>query len=254
MNSDGDNTLSGCPLCGGGLPDSSCIDYQYVFRKTLERVAIAESNRKREFIYLADIMNETRDRLFGISIGSVQEILSIKSLKQVCPVDNFSEEMASKHGTDIIASVMEHGPEYINNEPMYHVCVGRISISVKKQQKWHSNFLDQLEKNIQDDKTRWGLLITAAFPAEALNENIWTARTATDRLVLIVKPAYAPIAYFAIRQMVVYESAMQIAVSEKTGIKNLKLHEYASGSSKLIKSKISQAPIENAGSVRKEVT
>ena len=114
--------------------------------------------------------------------------------------------------------------------------------------------MDQLEKNIQDDKTRWGLLITAAFPAEALNENIWTARTATDRLVLIVKPAYAPIAYFAIRQMVVYESAMQIAVSEKTGIKKLKPYENANGSSKLIEAKISQAPIENAGSVRKEVT
>ena len=117
-------------------------------------------------------------------------------------------------------------------------------LCIKKQKKWHNDFLDQLEKNIQSDKTRWGLLITAAFPNEALNENIWTARTSTNRLVLIVKPAFAPVAYFAIRQIVVYERELQKIVSDKTGIQNLIHHENNSGSPKMIEKKISKMPIE----------
>jgi hypothetical protein len=161
--------------------------------------------------------------------------------------------MADKHGTDIVASVMENGFWYFEGEPVYTMCVGKISISIKKQKKWHNNFLDQLEKNIQSDKNRWGLLITDAFPNEALNQNIWTARTATNRLVLIVKPAFAPVAYFAIRQMVAYESAMQIMVSEKTGIQNLIQYGNTDRLSKLVGDKFNQVSVENAGSARKGV-
>ena len=253
MNSDGRYTLSRCPLCGGQFPDSSCADYEHAFRKNLEHIATAESYRAREFSYLANSINEIRNRLFGVSIGSVQEKISGLYLKQSCPCDHFSEEMADKHGTDIVASVMENGFWYFEGEPVYTMCVGKISISVKKQKKWHNNFLDQLEKNIQSDKTRWGLLITDAFPNEALNQNIWTARTATNRLVLIVKPTFAPVAYFAIRQMVVYESAMQIMVSEKTGIQNLIQYGNTDRSSKLAGDKFNQVSVENAGSARKEV-
>ena len=253
MNSDGRYTLSRCPLCGGQFPNSSCVDYDYAFRKNLEHIATAESDRAREFSYLENSINEIRNRLFGVSIGSVQEKISGLYLKQSCPNDHFSEEMADKHGTDIIASVMENGNWYVDGEPVYTMCVGKISISIKKQKKWHNNFLDQLEKNIQSDKTRWGLLITAAFPNEALNQNIWTARTPTNRLVLIVKPAFAPVAYFAIRQMVVYESAMQIMVSKKTGIQNLIQYRNTDRSSKLVGDKINKVSVGNTGSTRKAV-
>ena len=254
MTPNGRYTLSRCPLCGGQFPDSSCADYEHAFRKNLEHIATAESDRTKEFSYLANTMNEVKDRLFGVSIGSVQEKISALYLKQSCPNDHFSEEMADKHGTDIIASVMENGNWYVDGEPVYTMCVGKISISIKKQKKWHNNFLDQLEKNIQSDKTRWGLLITAAFPNEALNENIWTARTPTNRLVLIVKPAFAPVAYFAIRQMVVYESAMQIMVSKKTGTQNLIQYGNTDRSSKLVGDKINQVSAANTGSARKGVT
>ena len=247
-------TLSRCPLCGGQFPDSSCVDYDYAFRKNLEHIATAESDRAREFSYLENSINEIRNRLFGVSIGSVQEKISGLYLKQSCPNDHFSEEMADKHGTDIIASVMENGNWYVDGEPVYTMCVGKISISIKKQKKWHNNFLDQLEKNIQSDKTRWGLLITAAFPNEALNQNIWTARTPTNRLVLIVKPAFAPVAYFAIRQMVVYESAMQIIVSKKTGIQNLIQYRNTDRSSKLVGDKINKVSAGNTGSASNGVT
>ena len=217
-------TLARCPLCGGRwFPDSSCADYEYAFRKNLEHIAMSESDRAREFSYLANMMYDIRDRLFGTSVGSVQEKMSVLYLKQACPLDHFSEELASRHGTDIIASVMEG-----------ETCMGKISISVKKQKKWNPDFLDQLEKNIRADQTRWGLLITSAFPNEALNENIWTARTYTNRMVLIVKPEFAPTAYFAIRQMIIYESSADGTVQKKLARdQKLILPQSSYGSSKL---------------------
>ena len=132
MNSDGRYTLSRCPLCGGQLSDSSCIDYDYAFRKNLEHIATAESDRAKELAYLVNGMNEIRSRLFGVKIGSVQEKLSGLYLKQSCPCDHFSEEMADKHGTDIVASIMEPGYWYVEGEPVYTMCVGKISISIKE--------------------------------------------------------------------------------------------------------------------------
>ena len=233
-------TLARCPLCGGRwFPDSSCADYEYAFRKNLDHIATSESDRAREFSYLAEMMYEIRDRLFGVSVGSVQEKISVIYLKQACPLDHFSEELASKHGTDIVASVMEG-----------ETCMGKISISVKKQKKWNPDFLDQLEKNIRTDQTRWGLLITSAFPNEALNENIWTARTYANRMVLIVKPVFAPTAYFAIRQMVIYESAADGTVQKKLPLdQNLIPNKYGYGSSKLDNNHTSS---ENADRTRKE--
>lgn len=230
-------TLARCPLCGGRwFPDSSCADYEYAFRKNLEHIAMSESDRAREFSYLANMMYDIRDRLFGTSVGSVQEKMSVLYLKQACPLDHFSEEMALKHGTDIVASVMEG-----------ETCVGKISISVKKQKKWSPDFLDQLEKNIRDDQTRWGLLITSAFPNEALNENIWTARTYTNRMVLIVKPVFAPTAYFAIRQMVVYESAAGGTMQKKFPLdQKLIPQQNNCGSSKLDNNNISPESLKNA--------
>ena len=230
-------TLARCPLCGGRwFPDSSCTDYEYAFRKNLDHIATSESDRAREFLYLAEIMYEIRDRLFGVSVGSVQEKISVIYLKQACPLDHFSEELASKHGTDIVASVMEG-----------ETCMGKISISVKKQKKWNPDFLDQLEKNIRTDQTRWGLLITSAFPNEALNENIWTARTYANRMVLIVKPEFAPTAYFAIRQMVVYESLAGGTVQKKLArAQKLIPHQSSYGSSKLGTSNLTSENLKHA--------
>jgi hypothetical protein len=54
--------------------------------------------------------------------------------------------------------------------------------------------------------------------------------------------------------MVVYESAMQIMVSEKTGIQNLIQYRNTDRSSKLVGDKINQVSAANTGSARKGVT
>ncbi len=138
------------------------------------------------------------ERLSGSSIGKIQENLTIQELKSVFPYDQFSDEESNKHGTDIIATIIESGMD-----------LGRITISVKHQKRWSSEFIRQLEKNISDDGTRWGFLVTTIFPTDALNENIWTARCSSGRLILLVKPQFASIAYYAIRTIMIYE--IQIA-------------------------------------------
>ena len=83
--------------------------------------------------------------------------------------------------------------------------IGKISVSVKRTKAWSSEFLDQLDKNITQDKSEWGILVTTAFPREALNDAVWTTYTKERRMVLIVKPQFATIAYYAIREIVKYQ-------------------------------------------------
>jgi hypothetical protein len=138
------------------------------------------------------------DRLSGCAIGKVQENLTIMELKSVFPNDQFSDEESDRHGTDIISTIWESG-----------INLGNVTISVKHQNRWSSEFVTQLERNIMDDETRWGFLVTTKFPADALNDNIWTARTGSGRLILLVKPQFASIAYYAIRTIIIYESQLK---------------------------------------------
>lgn len=192
-----------CPLCEGkgNIVDE---DYAYAFRKSLDRLAMAEEKSANQFRFLAGMTKEIRDRLFGNFIGSVQENLTILELKSACPCDTFVEEMSAKHGTDILATIME------NCE-----AIGKISISVKHHKKWNSNFITQLEKNILNDNSGWGLLVTTTFPKEALNENMWTTLDSNGRMLLMAKPQYAPAAYYAVRQILIYQHYLRQAIEVK---------------------------------------
>ena len=212
MKSVSDYSLQDCPLCGGKGTDSSHTEYEFAFRKNLEHIAKAEEARTRELSYVGITLNQIKEKLFGSSIGSAQETITLLDLKRACPYDSFSEELSTKHGTDIIAFVRENGK-----------IVGIISISVKRQQKWNSEFLTQLTKNISQDSSSWGLLVTTTFPNEALNENIWTTLDSTGRLILLVKPSYAPIAYYAIRQIIIYQSSLKKTL--ETALQDKKINE-----------------------------
>lgn len=159
------------------------------------------------------------DRLSGCNIGKVQENLTIMELKSTFPNDQFSDEESDKHGTDIISTIWESG-----------VNLGNVTISVKHQNRWSSEFVKQLEKNITDDDTRWGFLVTTKFPADALNDNIWTARTGYGRLILLVKPQFASIAYYAIRTIIIYESQLKKIIT----IENIKNNSSFKNSNKKI--------------------
>ncbi len=142
--------------------------------------------------------NNILDKLSGSAIGKVQENMTLLELKSSFPNDQFSDEHSDKHGTDIISTVWESG-----------VNLGKITISVKHQNRWSSEFVTQLEENIVTDNTRWGFLVTTTFPADALNHNIWTARTGNNRLILLVKPQFSSIAYYAVRNILLYENQLR---------------------------------------------
>ena len=143
------------------------------------------------------------DRISGSGIGKIQETATLLELKSSFPNDHFSDENADKHGTDIIATVLERGEE-----------ISQITISVKHQKKWSSEFLTQLESNMSQDGTDWGFLVTTTFPSEALNKRIWTMQGNHNRLILLVKPEFASIAYYAIRMIIVYELRLSEMVTE----------------------------------------
>ena len=142
-------------------------------------------------------------KLSGSSIGKIQENMTILELKSSFPNDQFSGEESDKHGTDIISTIWECG-----------VNLGNITISVKHQSRWSYQFVTQLEDNIKTDNTRWGFLVTTTFPADALNNNIWTARTVSNKLILLVKPQFVSIAYYAIRNIIVYENQLREIIFE----------------------------------------
>ena len=142
--------------------------------------------------------NDILNKLSGSAIGKVQENMTLLELKSSFPNDQFSGEESDKHGTDIISTVWESG-----------INLGRITISVKHQNRWSSEFVTQLEENIRTDNTRWGFLVTTTFPADALNHNIWTARTGNNRLILLVKPQFSSIAYYAVRNIILYENQLR---------------------------------------------
>lgn len=180
--------LQDCPFCGHKVEKPLATEYGFSIIQNLYQVANAERDRAREFSYIARNLELMRDRLFGLHIGKIQENLTIEHLKSACPDDIFSEEFADKHGTDIVATVRHKGS-----------VSGKISVSVKHRAQWSSNFVNQLARNIDNDKSDAGILVTTSFPREALNKNIWLLLCGGSAACLLVKPEFAATAYFAAR-------------------------------------------------------
>lgn len=104
-------------------------------------------------------------------------------------MDSFDETRASKHGTDIIATVNENG-----------TTCGAVTVSVKYTQKWENDYLEQIANNMQEDHSKFGVLVSKTFPKEALSDKAWVMKTREGNSVILVKPEYAPLAYFGLRQ------------------------------------------------------
>jgi len=180
--------LQDCPFCGHKVEKPLATEYGFSIIQNLYQIASAERDRAREFSYIARNVELMRDRLFGCHIGKIQENLTMGHLKSACPDDIFSEEFADRHGTDIVATVRHRG-----------AASGKISVSVKHQRHWSSDFVSQLARNIDDDMSDAGILVTTSFPREALNENIWMLLRGRNAACLLVKPEFAATAYYAAR-------------------------------------------------------
>jgi len=174
--------------------------------------ALQESDQKQAMAKLENMilhveggLTEIIERVAGTGVGDIGERITIKDLKSLCPTDDFSAEKATKHGTDIVATVKENDRGF-----------GTVAISVKYVAQWEGTHLQQLRKNMKQEHTSFGLLVTKAFPRDALNDKGYVKTTKSGEMLLLVKPEYAPVAYYGYRQAVMaWERAKAIIEDEK---------------------------------------
>lgn len=137
-------------------------------------------------------VNGLNERILGPAIGKVGEMMTIQDFKSIATMDTFSDEKASKQGTDIVAIVTE------DKTP-----VGKVAISVKYDNTWKSEFIHQLTKNIGQEGTKFGILVTKAMPSDRLNDKAYVREDKAGNLILVAKPEYAAVAYYGFRQAVI---------------------------------------------------
>ena len=164
---------------------------------------VTESEMKRAVTQLQKTIEGVQAALTGTAIGKVGELVTVKELKSAFPQDNFSDENANKGDTDIIATIIENGNEQ-----------AKVAISCKYVEKWSASFIQQLKKNMKQEKTEYGLLVTKSFPSEALNDRVYNLEK-----IMMVKPEFLSVAYGGYRREV-----MALEVSNKN-IKNQKQNE-----------------------------
>ncbi len=134
-------------------------------------------------------LSQIRERIVGPGIGGPGETISIKDLKSAFPADSFSNAKAAAGGADIVSRVNDGTVE-----------AGRIVVSVKYQDKWKDDFLDQLKRNLGEENTEFGVLVSRVFPADALSDKLYL----TSEGYAVVKPEYAAIAYMGMREAVIH--------------------------------------------------
>jgi len=150
-------------------------------------------------------MNKTiAQTMGGTGKGEIAELLTVEALRQFFPQDEFDTTKASKGGTDTIAKVFDRKTE-----------VGKISISIKDTKNWKNDFKEQIEKNMEQDSTKIGILVSEALPkrtnqtGEAVHSN--------GGMYFLVHPKYATALYAGLRHVVIHmhETDQYITTKEK---------------------------------------
>ena len=150
-------------------------------------------------------MNSAISQLMGgTGKGDVAEMVTAERLRQTFKDDEFNTAEASKGGTDIIATVFDRKNE-----------IGKISISVKNTKTWKNEFLEQLERNMEDDSSKVGILVTKKLPkrtsptGEVVHNN--------GVMYFLVHHDHASAIYASLRQVVIHmhETAQYLSSKEQ---------------------------------------
>lgn len=176
------------------------IEFQNQIKKLQEDYNKIEQTHVQETEKLNLSIQQIRERILGTGIGGVRELTVIRDLKSACPEDEFSDKEALKHGADIVATIKVQG----------HV-LGKIVISVKEEEKWDNSFIEQIQKNMNEQQTQWSILVTKTFPRSALNEKAYL----DDNNILLVKAEYAPAAYIGLRHAVIQWNQAQTLIKSQ---------------------------------------
>lgn len=127
----------------------------------------------------------------GTGKGEVAEMLTTEILRQLFPQDEFDATTAPKGGSDLIAKVFDKKTE-----------VGKITISIKNTVTWKSEFQTQIEKNMEQDSTKIGILVSTKLPKKAnpTGEKIHN----NGVLYFLVHPEHVKALYVGLRQVVIH--------------------------------------------------
>jgi hypothetical protein len=169
-------------------------DFQNEIKMLQAQHGKVQQDHKEEVEKMNAALLEIQKKIIGQGIGDIREATVIKDLKAACSMDEFSEESASKKGADIVGTVKENGNE-----------LGKIVVSVREREKWESESIMQVKKNLKEQQTDWGILVTKVFPSSALNDKMFL----DANNILLVKTDYAPAAYMAMRHAVIYKNQAQ---------------------------------------------
>ena len=150
-------------------------------------------------------MNSTLNSIVGgTGKGEIAEMLTSETFRQLFPQDEFDTKDAAKGLTDLVAKVFDRKTE-----------VGKITISIKNTKTWKHEYQEQIERNMEQDSTKVGILVTNKLPKKA---------NPTGELIhnngifyCIVHPDHVKSLYVGLRQVVLYmhEAKQYITTKEQ---------------------------------------
>ncbi len=178
--------------------DPTTTSMELSFNETLEEFGTRHNDKLDQ---LARLLSGISEKIVGPGIGEVSEMIATEELRQAFPEDEFDRSSA-EHGTDIIAIVSDRKSE-----------VGKISISIKDTKHWKSDYLEQLEKNMNQDSTKVGILITKKLPKGA-NPTGQVVHN-NNHMFFLVHPQYALAVYAALRQVVIHMHQSEAYITTK---------------------------------------
>ena len=191
----------------------------------------SEAEFKEIMINLQNTADDIQTRIAGIGIGKIGEKITVKELKAAFPSDRFTDEKARRAGTDVVSTVIENSREQ-----------GKIAISCKYDVHWSTSFIEQLTKNMYQERTEFGILVTKSFPTEALDDKVHYLE---DEKIMLVKPEFLPIAYGGFRRAL---------LEWRSGKNNVKLIEEKYKDTQHIINKVTEWINQESNPIIKQVT
>ena len=148
-------------------------------------------------------MNSTLAQIVGgTGKGEVAEMLTSEILRQLFPQDEFDTTTAPTGGSDLIAKVFDRKTE-----------VGKITISIKNTKTWKSEYQEQIERNMEQNSTKVGILVSNKLPKKANPTGDVVHKNGT--LYFLVRPDNVKSLYVGLRQVVIYMHETKQYISTK---------------------------------------
>ena len=137
-------------------------------------------------------MNGTLNSIVGgTGKGEIAEMLISETFRQLFPKDEIDTKNAAKGGSDLIAKVFDRKTE-----------VGKITISIKNTKTWKHEYQEQIERNMEQDSTKVGILVTNKLPKKANPTGELIHNNGV--LYCLVHPNHVKSLFVGLRQVVIH--------------------------------------------------